>query len=158
YDIVLDTTKNGALDSLNIDFYYFAFQNLLSKQILTHIPRHTVTVTPINCIIKDTTFVVQSADSLYPQIIYDPLQNLKIRVAAFEKGDTIRIQYNTVRCAETDEASLLNKEKHTNHWRFETKGYQPCGKVVTGARFTSNESKGPGNYNLHQKLSFSHRL
>lgn len=152
YDFVLNPTTNGALDSMYIDLLYYG-ASYLTKQILTHIPAHTVTVNGINCTI-DTTLLMQAASSLYPNQVTDPLVRLRIMVGQFGAGDTVRLHYSTVRCTDEDEAILLDKNKNTNHWNLETTVWQPCNKSIANPKQATSLESQSGQLNFDQKLSF----
>jgi hypothetical protein len=126
-----------------------------SKNFLTLIPQASVQITQ-NCLScnVDTLTTNQAGFSLCQNLVPYPLLNAFARVHDFQKGDTLFISFNTMRCAETDNASLLNVPKSMNQWTFDISTRTVCNDVSSNPPYVLSRELYLGYPNINQQLEF----
>ena len=153
YIVVHDAASVGATDTLTVTLSWNGLPNntyTIDGAGLVEIPQSSIVITRTGSSLVVDTFLSTSAQ-LCNNYIPDPLRWLTIKAADFTMGDTLRIKFKTFRCAEENDAILLNTPKFLNHWRLDAIPLSICNTAFITAKKLSSELF-VGNWNIDQQL------
>lgn len=127
----------GAVDSLIIDLFSKSNGGPTS---LSLIPVQSLVVTRhcTSCQL-DTVIIKQDTNSLCSQYVPQSLATAQLRVLNFHTGDTVLVEFRTLKCAEENNTALLNTGKYYNQWALAVRAKTIC-------NLDANTYATPGTY------------
>lgn len=152
YRILHNNTSTSAADSFFVSLAHYSGGSAPNN--LTLIPTDSINVQCLNCSYSVTYINDTNSVKLCTGLVPNSLSFYTIKVYNFEIGDTILLNFKTLRCAEENDAALLNHPKNLNNWVLGTAAYDVCGKQFANQAYLSAENFDGYSTNIDQQLQF----
>ncbi|MBL7925751.1 MAG: T9SS type A sorting domain-containing protein [Bacteroidia bacterium] len=152
YRILHNSTSTNAADSFFVSLAHYSGSSAPNN--LTLIPTDSINVQCLNCSYSVTYINDTNAVKLCTGLVPNSLSLYSIKVYNFEIGDTLLLNFKTLRCAEENDAALLNRPKNLNNWVLGTAAYDVCGKQFANQAYLSSENFDGYSTNIDQQLQF----